>query len=91
MYKSFKNIKELKQLIADLPDDMPAFSSDDNMEHHGVYTNDAAVSIEHFAPTTRQCVDAFDGSVYTYKGYRSVSPDKDGNLPADAIKGLLIL
>lgn len=91
MYKSFKNVKELKQLIADLPDDMPAFSSDDNMEHHGVYTNNAAVSIEHFVPVTRQCVDAFDGEQYTYKGYGPASPDKDGNLPADAIKGLIIL
>ena len=91
MFKSFKNIKELKQIIADLPDDMPAFSSDDTMEHHGTYTDKATVCIRYFAPTTRECVDAFDGVQYTYKGYSSVSPDKDGNLPADAIKGLLIL
>ena len=61
-----KTVRELKEFIKNLPDDMPLVNYQSNMERSG-YQNNVFCSVVNMKKETRETWDRFDGISYTYE------------------------
>ena len=66
MLNKITTVKELREFIKDLPDDMPIAGYESNIERSG-YFNRAYLNIVKMKETINWGVDAFDGTKYSYK------------------------
>ena len=66
--KKIRTIKELRDYIKDLPDDMPILHYEDGMEKHGFMDN-ACFGIDNMVTERVGTYDAFDGCHYTYERF----------------------
>lgn len=60
-----KTVGELKQFLANLPDDMPMVIHRSNMERYG-YVQEVSPYVATTVEKTETAVDAFDYTVYPY-------------------------
>lgn len=66
MLNKITTVKELREFIKDLPDDMPIAAYESNMERSG-YFNRVCLNIVKMKETINWGRDAFDGTEYSYK------------------------
>lgn len=74
------NIRELKQLIADMDEDTEIISVDSNYELRGAYTKAHARS-GYFTAQVNHFIDDFDGTPYSHEVF----------VPSDETKGKKML
>ena len=66
MLNKITTVKELKEFIKDLPDDMPLASYENNIERSG-YFNKVLCEIAKMKKTINHDYDVFDGTYYNYE------------------------
>ena len=63
-----RTVGELREMIAELPNDMKIIHFESTMEKHGCFPNVTA-RVEKRSPIEKQTWDRFDGTDYTYESY----------------------
>lgn len=61
-------VKELKEMIKDLPDDMKIVQYQEGMERQG-YLEGACIKVEKRTPVEVETYDRFDYTEYSYRRY----------------------
>ena len=70
----FTTVKEMKDFLKDLPDDMKLVCYRSDMEKNG-YMENVSARIRKMAPVEKHTWDRFDGGNYTYTAYE---PNESG-------------
>ena len=72
----FATVKEMKDFLKDLPDDMKLVCYRSDMERNG-YMENVSVMIRKMASVEKHTWDRFDGGDYTYTAYENSSDGVD--------------
>ena len=64
-----KTVKELKEFLNDLPDNMPIVHYENGMEKRG-YLSGVYISTKNMQIVKKDTYDAFDYTPYSYKAYK---------------------
>lgn len=68
MYKTIKTVGELREILQNLPNDMPLLSYQSDMEKSG-YVNRVYIDALNMAIKEKKTYDTFDYTPYSYKVY----------------------
>lgn len=68
MYKTIKTVGELREILQNLPNDMPLLSYQSDMEKSG-YVNKVYIDALNMAIKEKKTYDAFDYTPYSYEVY----------------------
>ena len=70
-------VKELRQLLDTLPDDMPIYKYSYNMETGNTIDRAYSPELKTLYPSTTFGVDAFDGTPYNKKTFTTITSDEE--------------
>ena len=70
-------VKELRELLDTLPDEMPVFTHRHNMETGNTIEPIYSPSLKTLYPSSTFAVDAFDGTPYNKKTFTTITSDEE--------------